>query len=293
MVVLTLFLKIPMTPCLSNQKSNNIIEYIGVWSENIIAGDLDSRIEIRDGEHQKLINNINSIAKMLQVQTTKVQKQIRLHSEHTKTISIVQERGKIANELHDSLAQTIASIKLQMRVLDDLLQPISQRQLSMQIEKLENSINEAYNDLRTIIGEFRAPMLAMSFKKELSRIVENFERETNISCYIQNEADKKISGQKQVQLIRIISEALTNIKKYAEAQFVRVLIAKNNKTNRYQLLVEDDGVGFIYKKNKNKKDGFHIGLAIMSDRASQIGAVFQIESSIGEGTRVIVNNIRL
>ncbi|RLA06772.1 MAG: hypothetical protein DRQ51_08315 [Gammaproteobacteria bacterium] len=273
----------------------DLVTTICDWSEKIMAGDLGCKIIAipKHKIHTKTINNLNLLGSMLQTQTLNSEKQIRLHTEHTKTISIIKERETIAHELHDSLAQTIASIKLQMRVLDELLQTTINSELSIQVEKLENSINEAYSELRTIISEFRAPVIGQSFNQRMNYLVQKFQDETEVMCYLQNELDKNPSQKIQIQLLRITSETLTNIKKYANANVVRILLNKNDKLDRYQMLIEDDGVGFVYKKNIDNKDGFHLGLNIMADRAYQIGAKFNIESERGEGCRILVENIKL
>jgi two-component system nitrate/nitrite sensor histidine kinase NarX len=85
------------------------------------------------------------------------------------------------------------------------------------------------------------------------------------------------------QIVRIIQEALTNIRKHANPRTVRVMMRRDEQT--YHVLIEDDGVGFDDRlKHVNQRE--HIGLLVMSERASRIGGKLYIESALSEGTRV-------
>jgi two-component system nitrate/nitrite sensor histidine kinase NarX len=90
----------------------------------------------------------------------------------------------------------------------------------------------------------------------------------------------------EMQLLRIVQEALTNVRKHSKAKTVRVLL-NCRPGGAYMLLVEDDGVGFDLPR-RSGRPGEHIGLSIMEERARRLGGQLRIESERGEGTRVEV-----
>jgi len=89
-----------------------------------------------------------------------------------------------------------------------------------------------------------------------------------------------------MQIMRITQEALSNIRKHAQARNVRILLSAEPNC---QLLIEDDGIGFEKDQNQSEVMGNNIGMNIMQERASRIGASIEIESEKDEGTRIIVN----
>ena len=116
-------------------------------------------------------------------------------------------------------------------------------------------------------------------------LVERFEKQTGIAVYFQNEVKEPIlSPAVEVQVLHIVQEALSNIRKHSQANNVRVLIRSDDNGN-YYVLVEDDGKG-IQKHDEDAGPGEHVGLSIMKERAERISGTFSIETEPGEGTRV-------
>jgi two-component system nitrate/nitrite sensor histidine kinase NarX len=97
----------------------------------------------------------------------------------------------------------------------------------------------------------------------------------------------EVAPMEEMQLVRIVQESLTNVRKHAQAQTVRVLLTRE-QNGEYVLLVEDDGRGFTAPRQAAGRPGEHIGLSILEERARRIGARLEIESEPGEGTRVEV-----
>lgn len=209
----------------------------------------------------------------------------RLDQEAT-TVSIMQERTHIANELHDSLAQTLTSIRFQVRVLDETLHRGDDAQAWQELERIEASISEAHTEIRELIAYFRAPALGGSLADSVEQIVERF-RQTNDDIYVffQNEwPEQQLPPEIEYQVARIIQESLTNIRKHSEANTVRILM-RGDDQGHYRVLIEDDGIGFEQTRPSGHR-GEHIGLSIMKDRARRIGGTVQIESEPGEGVQV-------
>jgi len=207
--------------------------------------------------------------------------------EEANLLSIMEERTRLANELHDSLAQSLASLKFQVRVLDETLHSGEESALWQELERIENSLDEAYTELRELIAHFRAPIDKRGLVPAIEQAVERFRRNSQISAFLQLEWDNaQLPAEVEIQVLRIVQEALANIRKHSRANAVRVLM-RASKNKEYMVLVEDDGIGIQDTVIKGGP-GEHLGLKILKERAARIGGTLKIESEAGEGTRVIL-----
>ncbi|HFD80263.1 MAG TPA: GAF domain-containing protein [Gammaproteobacteria bacterium] len=207
--------------------------------------------------------------------------------EEANRLSIMEERTRMANELHDSLAQSLASLKFQVRVLDEILHSGKESALWQELELIENSLDEAYTELRELIAHFRAPVDKRGLLPAVQQAMERFRRDSGISAFLQLEWEQaELPSEVEIQVLRIIQEALANIRKHSQANAVRVLM-RANPADGYMVLIEDDGVG-IPEKLTDGAPGEHLGLKILQERAARIGGDLKIESESGEGTRIIL-----
>jgi two-component system nitrate/nitrite sensor histidine kinase NarX len=206
--------------------------------------------------------------------------------EETNLLSIMEERTRMANELHDSLAQSLASLRFQVRVLDETLHSGNESELWHVLERIENSLDEAYTELRELIAHFRAPIDKRGLIPAVQQAVERFRRDSQISAFLQLEWESKpLPAEIEIQVLRIIQEALANIRKHSQANAVRVIMRALAKDD-FLVLVEDDGVGI--KEPATSAPGEHLGLKILKERTARIGGTLRIESEAGEGTRIIL-----
>lgn len=206
--------------------------------------------------------------------------------EEANALNIIRERSSFANELHDSLAQTLASIKYQVRVLDETIHQEDDEATWQELERIETSIDEAYSELRALIAHFRLPIGEHSLTVSVEQIVERFKQDSDdVQVYLQKEwPNTKLPTQIELQVIRIIQEALTNARKHSEAKVVRVWM-RGDENGHYFVLIEDDGIG-ISERQKQNAEGEHVGLSVMQDRASRIGGTLTVEGEAGEGVQV-------
>jgi two-component system nitrate/nitrite sensor histidine kinase NarX len=207
-------------------------------------------------------------------------------------LSIMEERTRLAHELHDSLAQTLASLRFQVRVLDETIRKGEEPSIWHELEQIENNLDEAYAELRELITHFRAPIDKRGLIPAVEHLVERFRNQTDISIYLQKEWNVlHLPPSIEVQALRIIQEALNNIRKHSQAHTVRVIL-RSDIQGDCRILIEDDGIGINLPKQANKNNtasGEHIGLSIMDERAARIGGTVKIESEEGEGTRIILS----
>ena len=206
--------------------------------------------------------------------------------EETKRLELSQERLFLSQEIHDSLAQTIYSLKLQVTVLDDMLKQGNKRDAGEKVTSLQLNITQANQELRELMCNFRVPLDPRGIEASLENLVNSFRAEENIATYLQVEGKFDLTSETEMQIMRITQEALSNIRKHAKARNVRILFSAEPQC---QLLIEDDGVGFKKDTLDTEVMGNNIGMNIMKERASRIGAHIDIESEVDEGTRVTVS----
>jgi len=210
--------------------------------------------------------------------------------EESKRVSIMQERTMLAHELHDSLAQTLASLRFRVSMLQKSLKQPGKTEnpdANNEVEQIKTGLDEANFELRELLEHFRIRMDERGLVPATEDLVNGFRSQNNIQVFFQNECpDLKLPPMLEVHLLHIIQEALTNIRKHSDASNVRILMRCGDGILFY-LLIEDDGMG-IEHDISDSKPGEHVGLTIMKERAMRIGASLTIESDPGEGTRVVL-----
>ncbi|MBU6473446.1 MAG: histidine kinase, partial [Alphaproteobacteria bacterium] len=208
--------------------------------------------------------------------------------EEAKRLSLMEERTLLAHELHDSLAQTLSSLRFQVRTLDDTLQAGDQPAIQYNLSRITNSLDEAHRELRELLAQFRAPMDQSGLVKAVEKVVDGFGHDSGIDIFFQQEwHDTRLPVNVEVQILRIVQEALANVRKHGQAHHVRVILHHDETKNACWVLIEDDGVGFT-QTDMEGRPGEHLGLSIMEDRARRVGGSLRIESEVGEGTRVML-----
>lgn len=203
----------------------------------------------------------------------------------------MEERTRLAHELHDSLAQTLASLRFHVRTLDAIMQSGDESESFMQLEKVEQLLEGAHDELRSLIGQFRAPIESGGLSAGFKKILNRFRTEAGIPVFFHNQWDDvELAEETEVNIIRIAQESLKNICKHAHADTVRILMRKA-ADGRYHMIIEDDGVGLAehLQSMEGGRPGEHIGLSVMRERAAMIGGDFTIESEPGEGTRILLS----
>lgn len=201
-----------------------------------------------------------------------------------KRLSIMQERNTLAHELHDSLAQTLASLRFQTSMLDESLERQSTDEVRYEVQQIRAGLDDAYTELRELLAHFRAPMNARGLLPALEDLVRTFRKQTGMQLFLQNQwHETRLPANFEMQVLRIIQESLANIRKHSQAHHVRILL-RCDQTD-YHLLIEDDGIG-MSQPAFSGHPGEHIGLSIMEERARFLGGELKIESEPEEGTRV-------
>ncbi|MEN8178275.1 MAG: histidine kinase [Pseudomonadota bacterium] len=196
----------------------------------------------------------------------------------TRLVSLLEERSAIARELHDSLAQSLSYLKIQVSRLEKSVTESADRKQILAISKvLRSALNGAYRQLRDLLTTFRLRINATDFCITLQETVEEFSKRGDITITYKNRATNcRFSPNAEIHLIQIIREALSNVIRHANATHAMLSI-ECDKNGLVTLLVEDDGGGFGEQHDMMQ----HYGLPIMKERAEWLGGELQIDDSGG------------
>ena len=204
--------------------------------------------------------------------------------DESKMLSIVRERAAIAYELHDSLAQTLASLRLQADMLADSLAGAASGRAPPELARIQATLESANIELRELIASFRAPVDGRDLRTALEDMTARYTTQSAMIVHLQIDGElPEIPAGPQLQVVRIVGEALANACAHSGGNFARVLVRSDPASMR--VLVEDDGEGFTMPAC-DAAPGEHIGLSVMHERARWLGGTLVIESEPGEGTRV-------
>ena len=209
--------------------------------------------------------------------------------EQQRALAALQERERLARELHDGIGQVLGYVKMQAQAIANWVHEGETGKAEAQLATLAGVAQDAHTDLRGSILSLRSgDPASWSFLAALQHYLAAFQDNYGICAGLilsPNLAEDDFPPGVGVQLVRVIQEALTNARNHAKAQNVRVIIDRQEA--HLTIEVTDDGVGFDLHALPN--DGQrHYGLAFMQERVEQLGGVFRVESMLAEGTRVIV-----
>ena len=251
------------------------LDYKGV-SLGVIRLFTDSSDPVGSGERQRLLLSVGS---HLGMSIAKART-----DDESKMLSIVRERAAIAYELHDSLAQTLASLRLQADMLADSLAKAGPRRSPPELARIQATLESANIELRELIAGFRAPVDGRDLRTALEEMTARYTAQSTMTVHLQVDGElPELPAGPQLQVVRIVGEALANACAHSGGNLARVLVRSD--TGSVRVLVEDDGRGFSMVA-REAAPGEHIGLSVMCERARWLGGTLDIESEPGEGTRV-------
>ncbi len=204
-------------------------------------------------------------------------------------MAIYEERYRLAREIHDGLAQTLAYLGLQAERVEKLIATNRAADAATEIGEMRQSIRAAYVDAREAIDGLRLSVeKPEQLATQFADYVAGFARQTGIDTRLTVTPENLTTdAATALQLLRIAQEALTNIRKHAHAQHIQVhLVAR---AHELELTVADDGRGFPDEQSADAARGFRRhGLASMRERAQSIGGTLTIATGPGQGTRITV-----
>lgn len=196
------------------------------------------------------------------------------------------ERQRVSRELHDEAGQALVALKFQLEIIRDDV-PTQSERLASQINKTAALIETTMHRIRMLAHDLRPPALeAVGLNRVLEDMCDEYAHRTQMSVYYAGEDIPQLTADVSIGLYRLLQEALTNVVKHAQAQTVRVTLARQN--GQVYLTVEDDGRGFNWAAHQTESGTRGIGLIGMQERAQIMRGELLIESPSEGGTRLRV-----
>jgi len=207
-------------------------------------------------------------------------------------LAVSEERNLLAQELHDSIAQGLAFLNIQVQLLEDSLRNGRTDEAMQTAGQLREGVQESYDDVRELLVHFRTRVHQSDLDTAIKSTLQKFEGQTGIATAFERRGEGgPLAPTDEIQVMHIVQESLSNIRKHAGAKRVQVTVSRN--MGQLSVCVEDDGRGFDPVNEPNVLSDIHVGMKIMRERAHRVGGECLISSEIGRGTQVVLNLPRL
>jgi two-component system nitrate/nitrite sensor histidine kinase NarX len=201
-----------------------------------------------------------------------------------KEAAVSQERNLLARELHDSIAQSLAFLKIQVQLMRDALDSGNAARMRSVLGEIDTGVRESYGDVRELLVHFRTRANAEHIEPALQTTLRKFEHQSGVKASLQMQGlGLPLTPDLQIQVLHILQEALSNVRKHARASHVWLDVQQQP---RWRFEVRDDGIGF--QVDDPGRGETHVGLRIMAERAERIGATLEVISTPGHGSSVVL-----
>ena len=200
-------------------------------------------------------------------------------------LAVSEERNLLAQELHDSIAQGLAFLNIQVQLLQDSLRKGHGDEAMQTAGQLREGVQESYDHVRELLVHFRTKVAQSDLDSAIVATLEKFEAQTGVTTAFEaHGSGEPLDPAIEIQIMHIVQESLSNIRKHAGASRVTVAVFRSRR--EIEVRVDDDGTGFDPLNESRTKSDRHVGLQIMCERAQRIGGQCQITSEPGKGVRV-------
>lgn len=198
-------------------------------------------------------------------------------------LAVMEERNLMAQGLHDSIAQSLSFLNLQVQMLESAMAAGEQAQAQENLAFIRAGVQESYEDVRELLLNFRVRISKQELPEAVRTLLARFEQQTGVRTTLAMGGDGlPLDPQQQLQVIFILQEALSNVRKHAHARTVAVDIRNDDN---FTMTIADDGRG-IDATEMEARRGRHVGLSIMEERARRIHAQVNITRQAAGGTQV-------
>jgi ligand-binding sensor domain-containing protein/DNA-binding NarL/FixJ family response regulator len=247
------------------------------WTRNI------GRAEWQDGQIVRLTGTFQDITVLKKSEERAMIQQRRL--------AMLEERERIGRELHDNLGQVMGYVNMQAQTALEFLGRQRSHQAESALTDLVNVAQSAQHDVREyILGIRRDPSAKESFQTILQSYLDLLRQRYGVTVALglpDPLPARLVSADAEIQLLRILQEALTNVARHAQVQSAQLTLEMDE--GWVTATVEDKGRGFTPHDAVSAETGDHFGLSIMEERAISVGGGLAIHSAPGQGTRITVH----
>lgn len=203
-------------------------------------------------------------------------------STQERRLALLEERNVIARELHDSLAQSLSYMKIQVSRLDAALGQAGDEDAGRTIiNELRQGLNSAYRELRELLTTFRLRIEGRGLNLALSETVKEFRQRSDIDINVDfNLSVGELSANEEINVLQIIREALSNVLQHARATEASVRL-RHDALGHVIVQIDDNGIGL-----RDRQRPHHYGTTIMQERARSLGGSIRYLNRPSGGTRV-------
>jgi nitrate/nitrite-specific signal transduction histidine kinase len=276
-------------PGFHDQKLNNENGYQSFMTVPLLLGSrFQGMIQVMNREPRRFLPRdaqlLMELAHHIVVSIENAQLYRQLH-----TLAILEERDRLAREMHDHLAQALGYLNVKASITTDLLGSGSLEKAGESLQELKRVANILYTDVRESIFNLRTSATpGMEFLPTLLDYLDEYRTHYGLDARLMlgNDYPVGFTPEVSIQVMRIIQEALTNVRRHAAASQVRIWLKAEGE--RVVIIIEDDGLGFSTQDLSVQDQKQHYGLQIMQERAENVGGELRLDSNPGQGTRVIL-----
>ncbi len=200
--------------------------------------------------------------------------------------AIIEERRRIGREIHDGAAQALSYLNLKTKLIRDSISSQRTGQALSELSEIQRVVENTYEDIREAIDQLSTETKNLPLTPALSSYVKRFSEQSGIPVYFDAPRSfPQLSPVAELQLLRIAQEALTNIRRHANAS--QVVVKLQNDQAEVEMIVKDNGRGFNLPDGGQSPPGSH-GLNIMKERTEGLGGILTISTAPGAGTEIRV-----
>ena len=204
---------------------------------------------------------------------------------------LIEERQAMASEIHDSLAQSLTFVRMRMPLLAGAIERNETERAAKYCGDVTGELGSVNRRLRALVTHFRAGMDGQGLEHALEGAARSFSDDSGIELTLENEVrDLELLGaEREVQVFRIVQEALANVRKHSNARHARVRLARHR--GELRVTIEDDGRGIALEAcaeggATRPSHGGHFGIEIMRERAASLGGRLEVGNSTAGGAVV-------
>ena len=201
--------------------------------------------------------------------------------------AIIEERRRIAREIHDGVAQSLSYLNLKTRRVSHLLSNQKTVEAVNELNEIQEVVRDTYEDIRESIDQLSTEIRSLTLITALGNYVREFSQNNGIPVDFDiPKSFSKLSPVAELQLLRIAQETLTNVRRHAMANQVMVKLSSSNSL--VEMTIKDNGQGFTLSDLEKSPPGYH-GLTIIKERAEALGGTLLINTGPGQGTELKVS----
>jgi signal transduction histidine kinase len=196
------------------------------------------------------------------------------------------ERHRISLELHDDAGQALTALSLRLALIQKNLPPDSEG-INQQLSELISITSETMDRIRTIAHDLRPPALdAVGLNQAMEDLCQGVNNQSDMQVVYRGIELDDMPDYFQINLYRVLQEALTNVIKHAQAS--QTIVRLDTKDDTINLSITDDGIGFVNNPNPPRGEASGIGLPGIQERIEALGGTLEIISQPGHGTSLLV-----